>query len=289
MRAQTLSEAADSKSALAPLLRVLVIMSENENHGEPFEAAGLQGIGLTPKPESELTELPRIDPVTPPPSGVQQLFTRAYALVSAALLLSAFVSTQVPAPEPDEMLAHHATLQFLFVFEILCVALLSRYVARLPRNFAAATLFVVAAINGASFAVFLVWVPAAALAYGFLMCGVAFAMTAAIAVKRQIDLSSSRGILLLFATGLSLVIVVTTVLRLGIHFWGTALTGFILFAILASYFCDEIASLDEQFDDDPSGWKSAICGALVLYLNFINLYLILSRFIVWALSLPRED
>ena len=276
MRAQTLSDAADSKSALAPLLREFLIVSTNENSGEIPEPDVRDG-----NASPDLS--PSLD------SSVQQLFIRAYGLVSAALLVSAFVSTQVPAPEPDELLSHRSIFQFLFLFEIACVALLSRYVARLPRNLAAVVLFVVAAINGASFTVFLMWIPAAALAYGFLMCGASFAATAVIAKLQDIDLSSSRRVLLLFATGVALIVIVTSALRLNVHFWGAALSGFTLFAALASYFCDDIASLDGDFEDDRSGWKSAICGALVLYLNFINLYLILSRLLAWALSQTKRD
>ena len=133
------------------------------------------------------------------------------------------------------------------------------------------------------------WVPAQAIAYGFMMCGAAFATTTLIAGKRDIDLSSARGILLLFTTGAALLVVVTAALRLDVHYWETSLSGFMLFAALASYFCDDIASLDGDFDDDRSGWKSAICGALVLYLNFINLYLILSRVLAWAASQAKKE
>jgi uncharacterized protein len=290
MRAQTLSDAADSKSALAPLLRVFLTVSDNRNNGDTPEPSILDGVGITPQPQIDApTSLQPADPVPSRDFGVQQLFTRAYALVSAALLLSAFISSQVPTPEPDQLLANQATLQFLFFFEIACVALLSRYVARLPRNLAAVALFVVAATNGASFTVFLAWVPPAALAYGFLMCGVSFALTALIADRKNIDLSSSRGILLLFATGTALIVLFTGALRLDVHYWETSLSGFVLFAALASYFCDDIASLDGDFEDDRSGWKSAICGALVLYLNFINLYLILSRMVAWAISQSKKD
>lgn len=290
MRAQILSDAADIESALAPLQRAFLRVSENEKNGKIPESPMLQGIGITSLPEVDAPSLlPTNDLDSSRDAGVQQLFTRAYALVSAALLLSAFVCSQVPAPEPDEILSHLATVQFLFFFEIACVALLSRYVARLPRNVAAAVLFVVAAINGASFTVFLRWVPIAALAYGFVMCGLGFAATALIAARTKTDLSSSRGILLLFATGTALIMLVTPVLRLDSHYWGTSLTGFILFAALASYFCDDIASLDGEFDDDSSGWKSAICGALILYLNFINLYLILTRVVAWSVSKWKRD
>jgi uncharacterized protein len=204
--------------------------------------------------------------------------------VSAALLLSAAVAVQVPASRDEDLISNQVTLQFLFFFEIACVAVLSRYVPKLPGVWAAIVLFVCAAVNGASFTAFFAWIPASAVAYGFLLSGLSFAATAAIARWRQIDLSATRGIFTLFGVGFGLIVTMTSALRLDVDYWGTACTAFMIFAALASYYCDDISDLDLEFDDDLSGWKSAVCGALLLYLNFINLYLLVVRLVTFSFS-----
>ena len=138
MRAQTLSDTADSKSALAPLAQVFASLKLETQNSEPG--------ALEP----------------PPDLNVERLFVRAYALVSAALLLSAAVAILVPAQKEEDMLSNQVTLQFLFFFEIACVAVLSRYVPKLPSVWAAIVLFVCAAVNGASFTSFFQWIPASA-------------------------------------------------------------------------------------------------------------------------------
>jgi FtsH-binding integral membrane protein len=291
MRAQTLSDAADSKSALAPLLYgcglVQNLKPENDEHPDR-EPPVLDGVGITPQPELSDFEpappLPQAPLDSPTEGNVQRLFVRAYALVSAALLLSAAIATQVPATREEDLLSNQVTLQFLFFFEIACVAVLSRYVPKLPGVWAAIVLFVCAAVNGASFTAFFAWIPATAVAYGFLLSGLSFGATAAIARWRHIDLSAPRGIFTLFSVGLGLIATTTFGLRLDVDYWGTSITAFVIFAALASYYCDDISDLDLEFDDDLSGWKSAVCGALLLYLNFINLYLLAVRLITFSFS-----
>jgi FtsH-binding integral membrane protein len=262
---------------------------ELDRHSDS-EPPTLDGVGITPQPElDESSTPPELQVAFEPPSDkpdndVQRLFVRAYALVSAALLLSAAVASLVPVRKEEDLLSNQVTLQFLFFFEIACVAVLSRYVPKLPRVLATVVLFVCAAVNGASFTAFFGFIPPSAVAYGFLLSGVSFAATAAIARWRQIDLSLPRGIFTLFGVGFGLITVATSVLRLDVDYWGTACTAFMIFAALASYYCDDISDLDLEFDDDLSGWKSAVCGALILYLNFVNIYLLAVRFINLAFA-----
>lgn len=262
---------------------------ELDRHSD-FEPPTLDGVGITPQPEPDESSPPPDTQVAfePPPddpdNDVQRLFVRAYALVSAALLLSAAVASLVPVRKEEDLLSNQVTLQFLFFFEIACVAVLSRYVPKLPRVLATIVLFVCAAVNGASFTAFFGFIPPSAVAYGFLLSGVSFAATAAIARWLQIDLSLPRGIFTLFGVGFGLITVATSVLRLDVDYLGTACTAFVIFAALASYYCDDISDLDLEFDDDLSGWKSAVCGALILYLNFVNIYLLALRFINLAFA-----
>ena len=302
MRAQALSDAAGSQSALAPLRRHTRLSDSRlplnvPNTKQPGQAnPPLDGVGITPQPETSI-EIPfdhrtAIDPPTALSGSidadVQRLLVRAYSLVAAALLLSAAIASQIPISEDSGILAHQLALQFFFILEVMCVAVLPRFVPKLPRNFAAILLFAFAAINGVSFTVFLIWIPAPALAYAFMTCALGFGASAAIARWRDIDLSSPQGIGLLFVTGIVLISITSFALRLHVDYFGTAFTAFVLFAALASYYCDDIRALDLEFDDDPSGWKSAICGALILYLNFINLYLLVMR-LLREICAPHED
>jgi uncharacterized protein len=271
----------------------------------------LDGVGITPEPEKdpeplsatvepERLESPIVDsapiirtdiPYLPvvDDRDVQLLFVRAYSLVSAALLVSAIVASLVSVPTDENVLQLPVGLQFLFLLQIGFVAVLARYVTRFPRAFAAFLLFFWAAVNGISFALFLHSIPSSAIAYGFFLSAISFAVTAAIASRRGVDLGSWRGIFLLFAVGFVLIPAITLPLRLAVEYWATAFAGFAIFACLAAFFSDDIRNLDLEFEDDRAGWKSAICGALILYLNFVNLYLIVMRLGSQLLSMNDSE
>jgi len=256
----------------------------------------LDGVGITPEPAPEVLAPPLAsDDVSAPTApdipeestvfgipesvdrNVQRIFFRAYSLISAALLVSAAVASRVTTAVDQPMIIQQGSMQMLFIFEVVCVAALTRYVPKLPRELAAFLLFFCAVFNGVSFTFFLIWFPPSAIAYGFLVSSLAFGISAAVSRWRRIDLSSWIGTLLLFGAGLGLVATLTLALRLDLAYWETSFGGFMIFAALACYFAVDIGNLDLEFDDDPSEWKAAICGALILYLNFVNLYLILLR------------
>ena len=52
---------------------------------------------------------------------------------------------------------------------------------------------------------------------------------------------------MLFGIGFGLIAATTSVLRLGVDYWGTACTAFMIFAALASYYCDDISDLDLSY------------------------------------------
>ncbi len=61
-------------------------------------------------------------------------------------------------------------------------------------------------------------------------------------------------------------------------FYATAFLGIVIFAGLTSYHVQHIRDLDWAFeDDDSANHKAAVVGALLIYLDFVNLYLLFVR------------
>ena len=54
-----------------------------------------------------------------------------------------------------------------------------------------------------------------------------------------------------------------------------ALIGILFFGNLVAYHANDIEDMYMEFEDDPQGWKAALCGALLLYLDFVNLYILI--------------
>jgi FtsH-binding integral membrane protein len=61
-------------------------------------------------------------------------------------------------------------------------------------------------------------------------------------------------------------------------YFGTATLGLIVFCGLASYHAQNIRNFEWEFeDDDAKQDKAALIGALLLYLDFVNLYMYIMR------------
>lgn len=291
-------------------------MTQDPKSGPVPSLPQLDGVGITPQPEpdpaprSEILgeedeaassrEAPPLDlPIvithenSPPipDRDVARLFVRAYTLIAGALMISALVAALAPmaAADPERMADRQLGVNLLFLFEIACVAVFTRYVPRLPRKAIAALLVFFAVINGISFTVFLRWITPAALACGFLLIGLSFATTALLAHVIDLDLTSFWGVMLTFGTGIVLIAVLTYGLKLDGDWGGAGFAGFMLFAGLSCFFMEDIADLECEFDDDRSRWKAALCAALILYLNFVNLYLVTMRILYLGAAQLEED
>ncbi len=216
------------------------------------------------------------------------LLVRVYGLMFAGLMLSALVAFWA-AQHSDigaYTLRHPEGFQIVFFAEIISVGFVSRYVSKLSIP-AAWTLFgVYAIVNGLSFSVFFLYFPPAAVMYGFLFTAVMFGGMALYGHKTRCDLGDGRNILLMGGSAFALQILVNIILGHSDAYYGTATLGILVFCGLASYHAQNLRNLEWEFDDDDAAQdKAAVVGALLLYLDFVNLYMMIMRA---AAMLERE-
>jgi FtsH-binding integral membrane protein len=230
------------------------------------------------------------DPTTPPRAAdvndeaVEQsqraLLVRVYALMFAGLMVSALVALW--AAEHSEIAAytlrHPEGFQIVFLTEVVAVGFISRYAPNLSIPAAWMLFSFYAAFNGISFSVFFLYFPPSAVTYGFLFTAVMFGVTALYGHITSRDLGAVRNILLMGGFGFVLQIVVNLTLGHSNGFYGTATLGIIVFCGLASYHAQNIRDFEWEFDDDDAAQdKAAVIGALLLYLDFVNLYMMVMR------------
>ena len=211
----------------------------------------------------------------------RRLVARVYLLMMTGLLLSACVARWITLQaDSDDFIARNmAMFEVLFLFEVISVAILSRAIARVDALTAGIVFFVYAAFNGVSFSVFLRSVPANAIAYGFVMAAATFGTMLLYGHYSNADLSRTRSMVMMLVVGLGLMSAANLAMQASVAYWATSYLGVIIFADLTWYHAQDIRDMYMEFDDDPSGWKSAIIGALLIYLDFINLYFYAMRFL----------
>ncbi|MEO8431824.1 MAG: Bax inhibitor-1/YccA family protein [Acidobacteriota bacterium] len=189
----------------------------------------------------------------------------AFAVASSPALLQAIVTNRV-------------LLIGLFVVEIGLVFYLSARVQKLAPA-TAATLFVVySALNGATLSLILLLYTGASIASTFVVTA---AMFGALAVFGTVTKRSLAGVGQFAFMGLVGVILASVVGMFwhstGLQF-GISIVGVIVFTALTAWDAQRLKQWATALPDGQTG-SYAVVGALSLYLDFINLFLFMLRFL----------
>ncbi|HWR36318.1 MAG TPA: Bax inhibitor-1/YccA family protein [Clostridia bacterium] len=210
------------------------------------------------------------------------LLVKVYGFMAVGLLISAAVARWAMArPEMFTYVHEHAlSFQIIFALEVAAVAIISQVIENIPIGLAALIFVCYAAFNGISFAVFFLFIPPGAVAFGFLIAALTFAAMAAYGRMSGADLGTMGSTLITLVAGLGIMSAANVVFNNERVYWATSYLGVIVFASLASYHAQDFRDFDWAFeDDDEANNKAALTGALLLYLDFVNLYIMFMRLI----------
>ena len=218
---------------------------------------------------------------------------RVYGLLASGLALSTLVAFwALRHPEMFEYVQEHrGGFQVLFLFEVITVAVLSRFAAKMSTGIAWLTFVGYSLLNGISFCVFFQFLPPGSVAFGFLMATLTYVVMSAWGMYSPDGaLLGIRGMLKTALVGFSLTAAANLFAGNETEYWETACLAIGIFAGLTCYHTDEIRDLPYEFeDDDRAHSKAAILGALLIYLDFVNLYLlIMQAFSIFASKMEQE-
>lgn len=164
----------------------------------------------------------------------------------------------------------------LIGIEFLLVAGLVGLVQHMPVFEAAAIFLAYAALNGVTISViFAVWTTGSIYATFFVTAGM-FAALAFAGYTTGIDLTSWGSFLFMGLIGLIIGSVVNIFWFNSTLYWVTTVAGVLLFSAYTAYDVQRLKQY-ETTDGGEAVEKSAIVGALALYLDFVNLFLYLLR------------
>jgi uncharacterized protein len=169
-------------------------------------------------------------------------------------------------------------LMWLFVLAPLgLVMLLSLGINRLSAGTALTVFFVYAALVGLSLAsIFLVYTHAS-ITRVFFISAATFGATNLYGYTTQRDLTSVGSFMLMGLIGLIIASVVNIFLHSTGLDWAISVIGVIVFVGLTAYDTQRIKEMYDVNDDGTISGRKAVMGALRLYLDFINLFLMLLR------------
>lgn len=214
-------------------------------------------------------------------TGLQTYMAQVYGWMTCGLLLTAFISWYAAnTPAVMELVfANRMTFFGLVIAQLAVVFVLSGLVHKLSGAVATALFMLYSALTGLTLAsIFLVYTYSSIASTFFVTAGMFGAMSFwGYTTKR--DLSKMGSILFMALIGLLLASLVNFWLKSPALMWAITYIGVLVFVGLTAYDTQKLKAIGEQIDvrDKENLRRYSIMGALTLYLDFINLFLMLLR------------
>ena len=224
-------------------------------------------------------EQPTIVTARPTVSSQSGILTSVYSWMTAGLALTAIVALFTASSRPMLQLVFSNQLVFfgLILAELGLVIAISGAIARLSA-FAATSLFLLySALSGVTFAAIFVAYTQSSIASAFFVTAGTFGAMSLYGHLTRRDLSSWGSFFFMGLIGFLLASVVNIWLHSAMIYWITTYLGIFIFVGLTAYDTQKIKRLAHPGLAGEDRQKLAILGALTLYLDFVNLFLLLLR------------
>jgi len=214
-------------------------------------------------------------------AGLQTYMAQVYGWMTCGLLLTAFVSwfaANTPAVM-ELVFANRITFFGLIILQLALVFILSGMVHKFSGAVATGLFMLYSALTGLTMAsIFLVYTYSSIASTFFITAGMFGAMSFwGYTTKR--DLSGMGSMLFMALIGIVLASLVNIWLKSSALMWAVTYIGVVVFVGLTAYDTQKLKNIGEgiNVDDKENLRRYSILGALTLYLDFINLFLMLLR------------
>jgi FtsH-binding integral membrane protein len=169
-------------------------------------------------------------------------------------------------------------LLWLFVLAPLgLVMLLSFGINRLSAGTALTLFFVYSGLLGLSLASIFLAYTGASITRVFFISAATFGATSLYGYTTQRDLTSLGSFMFMGLIGIVIASLVNIFLQSSALYWAISVIGVLVFVGLTAYDTQSIKEMYDVNDDGTVSGRKAVMGALRLYLDFINLFLMLLR------------
>lgn len=213
-------------------------------------------------------------------SYVAKVMRRVFGKMFLGLLITAITSLMVVSSEAMLSFIFSSRIVFfgLIIAELGLVFAISGAINKLSSTTATLLFYLYAVINGLTLSsIFLIY-SASAITLTFAITSITFGTMALLGYITRKDLSKMGGILFMALIGLIVATIVNIFLASSALDWIISFAGVVIFTGLTAWDTQKIKNMASMTDPSQAG-KVATLGALSLYLDFINLFLYLLRFL----------
>ena len=217
-----------------------------------------------------MDRFPRSDSIVQPRAGLQTYMAQVYGWMTVGLLLTAFVAWYAAnsAAVMELLFTNRVFLIGLIIAQLALVIVLSAMIQKLSAGVTTMLFMLYSALTGLTLSSIFIVYTAASIASTFVVTAGMFGAMSLYGYTTKRDLSGFGNMLFMALIGIVLALM-----------WAVTYIGVIVFVGLTAYDTQKLKNMGEQIDtrDTSNLRKYSILGALTLYLDFINLFLMLLR------------
>ncbi len=205
---------------------------------------------------------------------------KVFGWMTIGLLLTAVVAMWVASTEwlIRSIVTNRGLFLGLILGELGLVVVMSWAINRISPAVATGLFLLYAAVNGLTLSVIFVIYTQASIASTFFVTAGTFGVLAAYGYFTKRDLTSIGNLCLMALIGLIIASVVNFFFASEMLYWIITYAGILIFVGLTAYDAQKIKRIGMSLGSDEGlARKAAIMGALHLYLDFINLFILLLR------------
>jgi FtsH-binding integral membrane protein len=219
-------------------------------------------------------------PTTLTATTTSGFFPKVYGWMTAGLTLTALAALMTLSSQVliNLVLSNRLVFYGLIIGELGLVFAMSAAINRISAMAATLMFMLYSALNGVTFASIFLLYTSSSIASTFMVASGTFAAMSLYGYATKRDLTGWGSFLFMGLIGVIIASVVNIFLHSAMITWVTSYLGVFIFVGLTAYDTQKIKMIGQRgFADRESQHKAAILGALALYLDFINLFLMLLR------------
>ena len=214
-------------------------------------------------------------------TGIQAYMAQVYGWMTCGLLLTAVVAwyaANTPAVL-NFIFSSQITFFGLIIVQLGLVFVISGMVNRLSGSMATSLFMLYSALTGLTISSIFIMYTSSSIASTFLIAAGMFGAMSFYGYTTKRDLSGMGSMLFMGLFGIVLASIVNIWLKSTALMWAVTYIGVLVFVGLTAYDTQKLKNMGSQLDanDKDNFRKYSIVGALTLYLDFINLFLMLLR------------
>lgn len=208
---------------------------------------------------------------------------RVYGWMSGGLTLSGIIAYLIGTDPTmtQKLIENPGMLWGAIIGEFVLVLILSAGINKMSSAVASGCYLLFTALTGVTLSLIFLRYSMASIATTFFVTSLTFGAMSVYGYVTKRDLTSIGNLCFMALIGLIIASVVNMFIGSSLLYWGVTYVGILIFVGLTAYDTQKIKemsiALGSELSTSETGKKYAIMGALALYLDFINLFLLLLR------------